>query len=80
MFCLAYMLHSSTVRELIIKNNSPAASAHSTKSDDAIHILAISLNFAPLVLFLYGDDGSVLEKRKLQLKKQGFSFKTIGFL
>ena len=53
MFCLAYMLHSSTVRELIIKNNSPAASAHSTKSDDAIHILAISLNFAPLVLFLY---------------------------
>ena len=54
MFCLAYMLHSSTVRELIIKNNSPAASAHSTKSDDAIHILAISLNFAPLVLFLYG--------------------------
>ena len=61
MFCLAYMLHSSTVRELIIKNNSPAASAHSTKSDDAIHILAISLNFAPLVLFLYGTGTSKLD-------------------
>ena len=61
MFCLAFMLHSSTVRELIIKNNSPAASAHSTKSDDAIHILAISLNFAPLVLFLYDSDKLFLD-------------------
>ena len=56
MFCLAYLYASflNTQNELISKLNPPAATAHSTKSDDAIHILAISLNFAPLVLFLYG--------------------------